>query len=447
MTARVVRRRPKDPGPAAWNAILPPAASPRVLDEATNCDWLVIGAGFAGLTAARRLAQICPGDTIVVLEASRVAEGPAGRNSGFMIDLPHDLSSDDYSGGTADADRKHTQMNRAAIAFAADAVEEYGLSREVFDLCGKINGAATDRGLALNADFAKHLTAMGEIHEMLDAAEMADIVGTDYYRGGLFTPGTAMLQPAAYIRGLAAGLGDRIALYENSAAERLERNGAVWRVETRNGSIEAPKVVLAVNGHVENFGFFRRRLMHVFTYASMTRALTSDETARLGGKSKWGILPADPMGSTIRRISGTGGDRIVVRTRFTYDPAMEVSEARLQAVGRVHRRSFARRFSMLPGVEMEFSWAGRLCLSWNGVAAFGEIDNGLFSACCQNGLGAAKGTFSGMMAAELATGRRSPLLDGFLAADEPRRLPPEPFAWLGANATMRWKEWMAGREV
>lgn len=447
MTPRQIKKFPKDPGPAAWNAILPPPAPANPLDGARACDWLIIGAGFAGLSAARRLAQIAPGDKIMVLEAVRVADGPAGRNSGFMIDLPHDLSSDDYAGGSADADRKQTEMNRAAIAFAAEAAQEYGFADEVFSQSGKINAAATSRGLALNADFSKHLTAMGEAHEQLDAGAMADLLGTDYYRAGLFTPGTAMLQPAAYNRGIADGLRDQVSIHENSPVQSLERRDGAWHVRTPDGSVSAPKVILAVNGHIQNFGFFERRLMHVFTYASMTRAMTKDEVGRLGGATRWGVLPADPMGSTVRRISGIGGDRIIVRTRFTYDPKMEVSDERLNSVGAVHDRSFRHRFPMLSDVGMEYRWAGRLCLSWNGVAAFGEVDEDLYSACCQNGLGAAKGTFSGMMAAEMASGRQSPLLTDFLAADRPRRLPPEPFAWLGANATMRWKEWMAGREV
>ena len=74
-----VKRLPEDPGPAAWNALLPPRPPPRILDENTTADWLVIGAGFAGLAAVRRLAQLRAGDRIVMLEASRVGEGPAGR--------------------------------------------------------------------------------------------------------------------------------------------------------------------------------------------------------------------------------------------------------------------------------------------------------------------------------------------------------------------------------
>lgn len=58
--------------------------------------------------------------------------------------------------------------------------------------------------------------------------------------------------------------------------------------------------------------------------------------------------------------------------------------------------------------------------------AFGEIEEGIFSACCQNGLGTAKGTLAGIAAAELATRSNSPVVDDMLAAPMPQRLPPEP---------------------
>jgi len=442
---RKVTRLPKDPGPAAWNAILPPAPPARVLEQRTTADWLVIGAGWAGLAAARRLAQLRGGDRIAVLEASRIGEGPNGRNSGFMIDLPHNIAADDYS-GAVEADRQQTEMNRAAIAFNAEAAAEYGMSDEAFAPVGKINAAATDKGLAKNAAYASHLNALGEPARVLDAAEMKALTGIDYYLGGVHTPGAAMVQPAMFIRAVAQGLAPLADIYEKSPVTALARVNGDWRAETPQGSITAPRVVLAVNGHAESFGYFTRRLMHVFTYASMTRTLTADEVRRLGGQPRWGVLPADPMGTTVRRISGTGGDRIVVRNRFSYDPSMEVSEARLRSVARGLDAAFAARFPVLKGVAMEYRWGGRLCLSWNGVPAFGEIEEGLYSACCQNGLGTSKGTLSGMLAAELAAQGNSPLVARMLAFDPPKRLPPEPFAWIGANAKIRWDELRAGRE-
>ena len=43
-----------DPGPAAWNSLLPPQVFYPQLEGAEQADVLIIGAGFAGLTAARR---------------------------------------------------------------------------------------------------------------------------------------------------------------------------------------------------------------------------------------------------------------------------------------------------------------------------------------------------------------------------------------------------------
>ncbi len=441
-----VTRLPKDPGPAAWNAILGDQGEPVVLEEKITADWLVIGAGFAGVAAARRLSQLRPEDRIVVLDATRVAEGPAGRNSGFMIDLPHDLASDDY-GGAIGSDLAQIRANRAAIEFATAMAEEFALPEEAFARSGKINAAATVKGHRHNLDYAEHLDRLGENYEMLDEKAMREMTGIPYYRSGLYTPGAVMLQPALYMRSVARGLvSNRVAIYESSPVLSLENKGD-WVAETPKGSVVAPKVILAVNGHANSFGFFSRRLMHVFTYASMTRAMTPEEVKILGGSSAWGVTPADPMGSTVRRISGIGGDRIVVRNRFTFDPQMEVSEARIASVARDHDRAFSQRFSMLNGLEMEYRWGGRLCLSRNNVPAFGEVEEGVFSACCQNGLGTAKGTLAGMLAAELACGEASDLLDEFMDQDAPAKLPPAPIARLGANAVMRWEEWRAGREL
>jgi len=445
MDAVRAARLPVDPGPAGWNELLPAPPPARALAGHVEADFLVIGGGFAGLAAARRLTQVAPGARIVALEARRVGQGPAGRNSGFMIDLPHDLASEDY-GGAVGADIAQTRQNRAAIGFAAAMAADFGLGDEAFARSGKINAAASDKGHRHNLAYAAHLAAMGEAHEMLDATRMREITGTDYYLGGLFTPGAAMIQPALFVRGVARGLiSGGVRIFENAPVVALDRDGP-WRAETPGGSVAAPRVILAVNGHAQSFGFFAGRLLHVFTYASMTRALGENEVRALGGAPRWGVTPADPMGTTVRRISGTGGDRIVVRNRFTCDPSMEVSAARIARVARDHDRAFAARFPMLGGVAMEYRWGGRLCLSRNGVPASGEVAPDLYAACCQNGLGAAKGTLLGMVTAELAAGSPSALCDEVMAHDPPRRLPPAPLTYLGANAVMRWGEWKAGRE-
>ena len=432
-----------DPGPCGWNAILPGADPPTHLESNTTTDWLIIGAGFAGLSAARRLAQLHPTDKITVLDASRVATGPAGRNSGFMIDLPHDLASDHYS-GALQKDLDTTADNRRAIAFAHDCADEFGMDEVAFRRSGKINGAASARGLKNNEQFARHLDAMDEPYEMLDAAQMREVTGSSYYQNGLFAPGTAIIQPALYIRSLANALrSNRVSIFENSPVTGLTRSSD-WTATTPKGRVTAPRVILAVNGALQHFGFMQNRLVHVLTYASMTAPI---DPTKLKGQPTWGLTSADPMGTTVRRIRSAQGDRLVVRNRFTFEPDMSASDATLKQAYSDNERAFAARFPNLKAARMEYRWGGRLCLSLNNVQVIGKLDEGLWSACCQNGLGTVRGTLAGILAAENASGITSPALDRALSADVPKRLPPKPIASIGAKVKLRWAERRAGPEL
>jgi glycine/D-amino acid oxidase-like deaminating enzyme len=87
---------PDYPDRCGWNAMLPPRAARPALQGDRRADFAVIGAGFTGLAAARRLAELHPQARIAVLEATEVGEGSSGRNSGFA-------SPTDSPGGTSPA--------------------------------------------------------------------------------------------------------------------------------------------------------------------------------------------------------------------------------------------------------------------------------------------------------------------------------------------------------
>ena len=444
------RRLPVHPGPAGWRRLLTPLqrhAHPPLADAA-QADVVIVGAGFAGLFAAHRYSTLRPGSHVVVLEAGEVAEGASGRNSGFMIDLPHSLTTAGYG----DARQEHRQriaLNRQAIAFAAECVERYGIDADAFQRSGKINGAADAGGLGKNADYAASLRALDEPFELLDAQAMRDITGSTYYAGGLYTPGTVMLQPAQFIQALAAGLARTVRIHERSPVRSLQRVGGRWEVSTGTATVSAPTVILATNGHVESFGLFRHRLMHVFTFASMTRALTDGERAALGGDERWALTPADPMGTTVRKIGGPSartGHRILVRNSYRYAPSMQIAPHDMAAVIAAHARSFAARFPMLGGVTFEHSWGGHLCLSSNEVNAFGRIEDGLYAACCCNGLGTVQSTLGGAAIAELICGVQTDHLSALLAQPPPRIVPPGPWTTWAANAVIEHRERRAALE-
>ena len=200
-------------------------------------------------------------------------------------------------------------QNRLAIAFAKEAAAEYG------DAAGDLRSLRQDqrrgqraRRSKLNESFAASLEKIGEPLRRIDAAEMREITGSDYYLGGLYTPGAVLIQPADYIRSLAAGLAPKIELYENSPVIELARQGGAWTARTPKGSVTAPKVILGVNGLVQAFGHFRGRLMHVFTYASMTAPFAGRRRPR-------------PLGPASRRPDGRDGAQDHRRRRVAHrDP-------------------------------------------------------------------------------------------------------------------------------
>ena len=186
------------------------------------------------------------------------------------------------------------------------------------------------------------------------------------------------------------------------------------------------------------FGFERGRLMQLFLSASMTPELDAEQLNRLGGQPRWGVTPSDPMGTTVRRIdTGQGGNRIVTRTCARMLPGMNPTQKDVDWAARAHHDKFDQRFPALKGLKMQYSWAGHLCLSLNGVAVMHEVDAGVFAGCVQNGLGTTRGTLTGIGAAELACGETSDITRHFSAETPPKRLPPRPLAKIGANAVMR----------
>ncbi|PRY73170.1 NAD(P)/FAD-dependent oxidoreductase [Halomonas ventosae] len=433
---------PQEDGRCGWYETLPPPPPATPLRGEVKADWVVLGAGLAGLAAARRLAELQPEASIALVEARRIGFGSAGRNSGFMIDLPHDLSSHDYT-GERERDLRQIRLNRGAIDYMRETVRRHGIDCDWREE-GKLHGAARKQGVRSLQAFAAGLSSLGESFRELDADEMEAATGTRFYLAGLHAPGCVLVQPAALVRGLGQTLPENVRVFEESPVQHIEV-GSPHVLITAQGRLTAPRLVLANNAYAAQFGQLglKGRLLPIYTYASLTRPLDADEAVRLGGEDSWALIPADPMGTTVRRLAD---GRLCIRNSFTYNPRISTSSGQLARVRAAHRRAFARRFPILPNVTFDYTWGGALCLSRNGGRPFGEIAPGVYSALCQNALGLTGGTIAGKLVAEHALGVESELLDIMRAQPEPAANPPEPLLGLGVRSALAWKELQAGIE-
>jgi glycine/D-amino acid oxidase-like deaminating enzyme len=406
----------------------------------TDARWTVVGAGFTGLAAARQLALHFPDDPIVLVEAQEVGFGSSGRNAGFAIDLPHDIGADDYIG---DVDTAQTilKLNLAGQAYLKGLVEQHGIECQ-WRAAGKYQAAVEDRGIAVLDAYGRGLDKLGQPYQVIGEADLPRHIGTSFYRKALFTPGTVLLQPSALVKGLADSLPDNVTLYEHTPITEVEY-GKKTLLKHRNGRISTDQLVLTNNAFGMSFGFLKGSMLPVFTYASLTRPLTEAEQRQLGGLPFWGVIPADPFGTTLRR---TVDNRILVRNSFSFNPDGRSNPVYLQRFEKRHRESFERRFPMLPGVEFEYTWGGALSLSRNHMSQFGQLAPNVFGALCCNGLGVTRGTVNGALLADWLAGERNELIDFLLSSPGPNRNPPDPFLSIGVNLNLLWGQHRAGRE-
>ncbi|MFK0345178.1 MULTISPECIES: FAD-binding oxidoreductase [unclassified Pseudomonas] len=431
---------PADDNGCGWFHLSPgrqPRAAHRGRSEAR---WVVLGAGFTGLAAARQLALHHPDDEVILVEAQEVGFGASGRNSGFAIDLPHDIGAADYIGDLPTA-RMNLKLNLRAQAILRGLINQHGIDCQIRP-DGKYQAAVEDKGLAVLEAYRSGLEKLGQPYQMIDARDLPEHFGTAFYRKALYTPGTQLLQPAALAKGLADSLPGNVTLHERTTITHIEQGRRIT-LKHANGEIVADQLLLTNNAFASHFGFLPGRLLPIFTYASMTRPLTEEEQARLGGKASWGIIPADPFGSTLRR---TPDQRLLVRNSFSFNADGRANPRHIARAGRQHRESFERRFPMLSGMPFEYTWGGSMCLSRNHLSHFGTLAPNVHAALCCNGLGITRGTATGTLLADWLSGEHDELIDFLLGSAGPNRNPPEPLLSVGVNLNLHWGQRRAGLE-
>ncbi|QNX86602.1 NAD(P)/FAD-dependent oxidoreductase [Acinetobacter seifertii] len=434
---------PNDDNTCGWYAALPPAGPAKNLIGPQKADYAIIGAGFAGLAAARRLAELKPNARIILVDAQRVAEGASGRNSGFVIDLPHKMALEHPDPAFK---QKLLGLNRTAIKQLQGLVECHNIECQ-WSAAGKYQGAVGERGEAYLDHFEHLMKDLGEPYKRVEKAELKKVLGTDYYSRAIFTPHSFLMQPAALVRGMGDNLPDSVELLEQSPIRSLQKSNNQWLLQGDHGSITAPKVLLATSIFTREFGYLKNRLLPVMTFASWTRPLTDQEMKVYHGQLDWGLTPADHAGTTLRM---TADRRILIRNTYKHVSkyGSSVSDETRRLIQQDHRKGFIARYPDLANVPFTHTWGGSYAISRNFTNFFGELEDGVYASACDNGVGAAWGTISGTLLADLVVGSDSQALkDIQYVTGMPSLNPPEPFLGLGVNFRIKLAKWLSRSEI
>lgn len=424
-----------------WSADLPSRKATAALAHDIQVDFVVVGAGLAGLAAARRLAENNPQQTIALVDAQKVGDGAHARNSGFAIDVPHNTRS---TMSELSESKRHLTLARYAIDYLEKQVKKHNIQCD-WTRAGKFHAAVSPGGIKnILRPTVEALESLNEPYEWLEGKAFHEQVGFKHFAAAIYTPGTVLVNPAALTRGLADTLPNNVTLYENTPVLHARYEPDI-ELKTPNGVIRAKTMILTVNVFAEQFGFYKNHLIPMAAHASLSRRLTESEQERLVGLKSWGITPANAfVGITMRR---TNDQRILIRQHMEYAPDLRRSDASRARVKQEHQKLFDERFPMLKGVTMEHTWTGIMCVSSNSEQGFGQIAPNVYSAVCQNGVGLTKGTVGGVLAADLATNTDNPLIEELLAISNPKRLPPRPLLDIGVHTRFKWELWHARAEA
>lgn len=362
------------------------------LDADMQADVVVVGAGFAGLSAAIDLAAA--GKTVVVLEADRVCSGASGRNGGQAIV--------GYACGQGELERqlgrdqaKHLwQLSIDAIDLIDQRIETHSIA------CDRRHGYLY---VADKASKAQVLRAeMEALHkdyhfecDWYGPDELRQHIDSQRYVAGAYERKSGHLHPLKYGLGLLkAAQAAGVHVFEHSAVTELVQ-GKRTAVRTAQATVRANYVVLAGNCTLPQFGpkvapTIAPRIMPVGTYIVATEPLPERV-----------VRSIIPSGAAVcdnnfvldyYRFSADNrmlfGGQVSYTTKTPYNLSAHM-RARMSAI-----------FPQLARTRVDYTWGGFVDISMNRAPDFGRVADNVYYLQGFSGHGVALTGLAGRMVAQ-----------------------------------------------
>ena len=333
--------------PYWWESAPCPVRDPA--DIPGTADVAIVGAGFAGMTAALTLARA--GRDVLVFDAMRAGEGASSRNGGICSgNIKFSFSALIEKFG----------LERAKAIFAEGAAARIALIEMIekenidcgFKMVGRFDGANHVRDydtMGQETDLLNRHLDFGAF--MVPRNQQRAELGTDFYQGGRVRPDIGGVHPAELHRGIyERALSAGVTVIDQTAVTSISRNGDGFTLGTARGSVKVSECIVATNGYTDKVtDWLRRRIIPIPSQIIATDTLDPALMDRLMPKRR---MVGDTRNLYNYYRPSPDGTRIVFGGRRGADTPDDMQKC-------MHLyQNLLEIFPELEGVRLTHSWWG-----------------------------------------------------------------------------------------
>ncbi len=409
--------------PYWWEAVPRGMADLRPLPA--EADVVIVGSGYAGLSAAIALARA--GRSVVVIEAHSAGHGASTRSVGMI-------------GG-------RLRQSHAALAKDFGAEKALGLLRETWNAYGWFRDFVRNEAIDCDLALSGRLICAWTVKDMEALKRQAAFltktfgipahtvgkeglranVATDLYQGAMVLPEDGGVDPAKYHLGLLQlARGEGVDVIEHTAVTGLVEGGEVTEILTARGRVRARDVILATNAYTgRELPWYRRRVIAVGSHMMATSPLPAGEVERL--------LPGGQLVNDTRKLAYAFRASPDRRRLLVGGRALQLDRVDPVGIARRLKEVLLQSFPSLADIRVSHAWEGRVGFTFDRIPHIGKRGNIHHVLGC-NGSGIVMASYLGRCTAELLMSGRTASL--FAQQEMPSRPYYNGNPWFMAPMTM-----------
>lgn len=404
------------------------------LDGDINTDIAIIGGGFVGLWTAILIKEKSPKTNVVILEKNFCGSGASGRNGGMVMSWWPKIHTLIQICGIQEA-LMIAQESEKCINEIGAFCETHQIEAD-FEQAGWFWTATTEKQKGAWNSVKKLTEDNGfSIYKDIPISELAKKSGSDAHLEGVIEESNAIVQPAKLAQGLKkVALSMGITIYENTSAESIIKTNPA-KIITQNGSVTAPKVIIANNAWSATFEPELAKSILVVTSTIVATKPIPEKLDNMGWTGKEAITDSQLMVGYYRttadnRIAygkGTGGIyyKNKIGENFGKDPSFIEDTV----------KDFKRTYSEITDSDIEHDWSGPIDRTYDSFPLFGYLTNSpnIIYGVGWSGNGVGPSRMGGKILSSMALEEDNHLTNLKIINRKVRLFPNEPIRYIGGN--------------